>query len=536
MTLSERELARRTGDQIEIRPEPVRLHFCFDELPCADSHLLTVRFSCAAQVLTNSIERRAFAETFLGTRTTTTADDLIQYFAPAMRTALAQTTLARPAEQWLDAALADELIEALRQAASPREFDAGLKLLAPFELVAQSPSLERERLEQMERDASERRAEGQLAHLQRSAQLLREFQELRAAAPELSAGAALSRLSAADRGDIYQALLLATPSTSGARTLWAVAGQELLRIDLRQAPPAIERIPVGSAPFRSVTVEEVDGRAVLLLGSRSHVLLYDPEKSAHPTFDDPAIDSPLGFNRAILHGNRICATHGQAGVRAWDLDGQLRISIPAEQLPIPSYQSARSRAGSSSQTIASTARGGALAGAHNLIGIDSSRVLLSVGNRLVTVDADSGALTPLKLDLSAEVLAILRDGKRLIVVCDNGTIQALDERTLEPVGEQRRSNRLAAAALLPWMGENRLLLANEDGCIDCIGLEDSLVSEYRSGYRDIRTLCASTTTIAAIVADRTRLILWQTSAGTKPYAEIHASALARHRVADVAFG
>ncbi len=534
MSLSEREVGRRAGEKIEIRAEPVRLHFRFDELPCAAGHLLTIRFTCSAGP--GKLDRAAgVCRGFPGDAPSATADDLVEYFAPAMRTALAQATEARTADEWLDAKLRDELVEALRQASGPREFDAGLKLLAPFELVAESPSLERER---SNRQSARRPSGGRRdswRSVQRSAELLRQFQELREAAPELPAGAVLQRLSAADRGDIFEALMVARPEASGTTTLWAVAGQDLLQIDLRQAPPKIERTSVGTVPFRSVQLAELDGRPVLLLGSRSQVMLHELETAGQRTFEDPAIDSPLGFNRAILHGNRIWATHGQAGVRAWDLDGKLQISISAEQLPIPSYQGERSRAGSSSQTIASAARGGVLAGAHNLMAIDSSRLLLSVGNRLVAVDAESGALAPLKLELSAEVLAILRDRKRLVVVNDNGTIQVLDERTLEPMHEQRRSARLVAAALLPWMGENRLLLVNEDGCIDCIGFEDSLVSEYRSGYRDIRAICASATTIAAIVADRTRVILWHASAGNKPYAEVHASALARHRVADLAF-
>jgi hypothetical protein len=535
MPLSDREIARRTADAVEIRTEPLRLRFRLIDLPCADAHLIRILFNCTVQALDKPIERGAFAETFLSTRASVTADDLVEHFHPALKLAASRITPTASAEQWLNETTKDQLLQAIRQAADPLEFDSGLKLLPPFDVVVESDSLHRERMEQMQRKVAERRAAGQLEHVQRSADLLKQFQTLQASAPQLSAGAILERLSASDRGDMLEALLAAAPGQKSA-TLWAVAGQDLLRIDLTKNPVKADRIPLGTAPFRSVQADQLDGKNILLLGSRSHVMLYETDNPTHRTFEDPTINSPLGFNRALVHNARIWATHGEAGVRAWDADGKLKISIATASLPAPTFQRPSSRMSSSPQTIASIGGQGApTTGPRNLAVVDDSRLLFSIGNRIATIDSRAGDIAPLPLDVPADVLAILPDRDRILIVYENGTLSALDRQSLDLLSQQHRPARLNAADLLPWMGETRVLLAHEDGSIDCIGLEDSITTEYRSPYRDIRALAATSTTIAAITADRSRIALWHSWDGTKPYAEIHASALTRHRAADLCF-
>ena len=534
MNLSDRELAKRIGDSVEIRPEPLRLRFRLSDLACADSHLLRILFSCSIQALDNPIERQALVETFLSTRSSVTADDLVEHFHPTLRLAASRITPQKTAAQWIDDSTHADLLDALRKAADPLEFDAGLKLLPPLEIVLESDTLQRERIEQMQRKVAERRAAGQIEHVQRASELLKQFQQLRQSAPDLSVGAILERLSPGDRGEMYEALLVGASDTA---MLWAVAANDLVRIDPRTTPPKAERIPLDHGPFRSVQADMLNGRPILLLGSRHQIILFDPADRSTQVLLDPTTGAQLGFNRVLVHQNRIWATHGELGLRAWDPNGAFHAGVAIPDLPRPTFEKPSSRAFGSIQTIASAARPSQMAGPRNLTVLDSARLIFSIGNRLATIDAATLAIIPFAgPDPEADILAILPDSDRLLIVYDNGTVHVRDRSTLELLEDHPRNTQLCSAALLPWMGENRLLLAHDDGSIDCIGLHDSITTEYRSSYRDIREVTASATTVAAITADRSRLVLWHAWDGRKPYAEVHISALTRHRVADVCFG
>jgi len=176
------------------------------------------------------------------------------------------------------------------------------------------------------------------------------------------------------------------------------------------------------------------------------------------------------------------------------------------------------------------------AGPRNIVALDPSTLIFSVGNRLCTIAADANGVTPLEGQVQADVMGIFVEAERVIVVYDNGTIHLRDRATLELITEQPRAGTVCSAGLLPWMGETRLLLAREDGCVACLGMDDSVVSEYRSAYRDMKDLAAGGSFVAAISGDRSRVVLWRAWDGRRPFAEVHVSALTRRRVSDVVFG
>jgi hypothetical protein len=101
---------------------------------------------------------------------------------------------------------------------------------------------------------------------------------------------------------------------------------------------------------------------------------------------------------------------------------------------------------------------------------------------------------------------------------------------------QHRGGRLRAAGGLPWLGGTRLLLAGEEGPVECVGPDDPLITQYRSPHRGLRVLTGSSDLVAAVSADRMRLVLWHTWDGGKPAAEVYLTALTKHRIADVEFG
>jgi hypothetical protein len=74
-----------------------------------------------------------------------------------------------------------------------------------------------------------------------------------------------------------------------------------------------------------------------------------------------------------------------------------------------------------------------------------------------------------------------------------------------------------------------------EGPILCVGADDSLVTQYVGPHRGLRAVAAAADVVAAVNADRTRLVLWRSWDGRQPAAEVHIAAVARHRAADICF-
>jgi hypothetical protein len=60
------------------------------------------------------------------------------------------------------------------------------------------------------------------------------------------------------------------------------------------------------------------------------------------------------------------------------------------------------------------------------------------------------------------------------------------------------------------------------------------VTQYASTYRGLKTLVAAPDLIAAVTADRQRVLWWETWAPARPAGDIYITAVAKHRVGDVA--
>jgi hypothetical protein len=173
-------------------------------------------------------------------------------------------------------------------------------------------------------------------------------------------------------------------------------------------------------------------------------------------------------------------------------------------------------------------------GPRHLQVLDDSRFVFSLGSELRVWEGSDLISVPGGAD--AEIVAIIPEARRLHVVHEDGTVCVRDRRTLEVTCRERRTGRVRAASALPWLGEARLLLAGDDGPVQCVGFDDQLVTQYATVHRGLRLLAGSAAQVAAVSPDRQRLILWNSWDGRKPAAEIPVAAAARHRIADVAFG
>src|SRR2546426_1049075 len=124
---------------------------------------------------------------------------------------------------------------------------------------------------------------------------------------------------------------------------------------------------------------------------------------------------------------------------------------------------------------------GGSGGPRNLTLLDDSTLIFSIASALFAWDGKEAV--PIPADSRADIVAILPDGDRLLCVADDGTIGVMDRQTRQWIDRRRQSGRVRAAGALPWLGATRLLLAGDEGPIQCVGLDDPLVSHYSSPYR-----------------------------------------------------
>jgi hypothetical protein len=507
MALREGELARRESGAVECRGEAVRLHWTFDELPTSDSHTLDVKFSCSIRIADNPTDRRMFVEVFLNAADVVTFQTIADHFSASLRAEATRLAAAHSADGAVSGMLNDEYIASLSRAAKPVAFASGLEVLPPFQLGLSSRSLQRSRLHDVAEARAKEQSTRQLQHMQHAGDVLRQFQALRQSAPDLPAGRLLQQLDPAERGSTLRTLLLASASEKSLATLYAVAGPYLIRIDPRQAPPrpVLIELPRELGPLRSVQPATLDGASVLLIGARGGVMLVAAQDPTNVrSYALPELQSPLGFNSVAVAGRSIWASHSEAGIVRWSLDDPA--AAPAAET---------------------------LAAARQVRALDESRVIYAAGNA-VSVHDGTHAL-PLPAASPAEVIAILPVQRSVIVVHADGVIATIDPAAMTVQDVRRRNTPLDAAGLLPWLGDVRLLLATESGPIDCIGLDDPLVTQYLSPYRGIKMVEACTDLIAAVTPDRQRIVVWHTWDEQRPLGDIHVTSAARHRIGDISF-
>lgn len=497
---------------LHLRGDPVRLQWSFDELVSGDGHALSVTFQCSVQALDAPAEKKILGEVFLARSVLVRPEDVVQHFAPTLQSGAAAAVAKCNASEIAGVSSPPPLLEALKKAATKAAFNCGMEVKAPFSVEVASKTLDQARVEELHRSIAERRAAGQVEHFQRAADLLKQFNAIRASAPDLSAADVLRQLNVADQGQLLQTLLLASGKEKPTDAVWAVAGPSLLRIDPRTTPCPCDNVavPTDLGPLRSV---QTAGQS-LLVGARAGVIQMDRgDASKMVCYAEPSITSQTGFNRVILTADqkRIWASHAEAGLVSWTVGHPHgpTMALKPDEL------------------------GGSAP--RNLQLLDGNRLIFSSGNKLVLINAAaeaSGAVLGSAL-ASREIVAVLPHQQRIFVVLSDGTIEFRDAQSLQLNRQEKRCGAASSAALLPWMGSVRILIATLDGPICCMGPDDELVTQYLSRYRGFKAIGAAADVIAALTDDRQRVVLWNTWNAREPLCDTYVTALAKHRCADV---
>jgi hypothetical protein len=514
MALAEHELARTGQTGVELRNQPARVRWSFEELTTRDGHRLRCELTCSVQALDSPTERRMLSETFLSDGQPLTTHRVAEHFAPAFRAAIEPIVSRRDAEECLQSPARDEMLQAVRQAGARVAFSCGLELLAPFELHTESPTLRQQRLEQALRTQAQQRQRDQLAHAEWAAQLLKQFEPMRHALPP---GKILQQFSPADQGQVFEVLTQAGAAEAHRPPLWLVSGNLLVRVDPRaeRETPQMHELPAEAGPLRSVQPAKTGDRR-LLIGAMSGVIVVDPvSPGTAVVYRDEEIASQRGFTRAVIWREMLWACHSDRGIVAWKLDEP---DAPAVALRPPQL------AGDGEASLEP----------RHLLPVDDARLLFSAGGRLVVLTADQ-QLQPLHLEPRSEIVELLDAGHHLIAVHAGGEICRRSRLSLEMTDELMRGEALQCAAAMPWLGDMRLLLGATHGGIRCVSMEDPLVTEYTGWRGAARALSASADLVAALSPDRQRIVLWETWQNRQPRREIHLAGLTRHRIADLQF-
>jgi hypothetical protein len=509
--LRDSEFARRTETGIQIRPGAVRLRWELTDLATADGHLARGTFAGSARALPEANQLKMLDEALLGSNSVVGLADVVAYFAEAISAA------ARKHARGVDSQmlLADEgkqtLTIVLMAAADAVAFGCGIEILQPAQVELDCPTLQKQRFEEMDRQAAQRRSTDQIDQLRRSAELFKQFEAVRSSAPELSPGQVLSRIGTTDQADVFRAMVLASAQKNARSRLWAVAGNSLIRIDGEESPKVeLLAVPANLGPLRSV---RGDGATGLLLGCQAGVMRVNIDSPTEVVeYRDPEVSSRLGFNAAVMIGDRIWAAHGEAGLVCWMLD--------QPDKPIVTLRPGTSKIHAFAP--------------RNLARFDTDRVIFSSVGQLAVATKD-GEIILIGPPAEADIIGIHVQPRRILTAHGDGQICSWSGQDFKLDCRQRRSGRIAAAAVLPWMGDARLLLATEDGPIVCVGPDDELLTQFTSAYRGLRIAAAAAEAIAAVTADRQRLVLWHPWDGRNPFSDLFIYGLARHRIADIAF-
>lgn len=504
------ELARRLADgSILLRSTPVTIRVALDPADTADGHAVLAEATLTVAVSPTPADRQLLAEELLSAgRDRLGIDDLVRAVTPVLAEAFAHEVAARTADAVLAPGARTDLARALAAAVDRWAFRVGLVVLPPATVAVSSPSVEAQR-------EHERRAR----EVERLAELTARFARIRGEHPDVPPAALLQQVAPDDRGAILQAALRAGTTHPAAGVL-AVSGEAVVELLAHPDPagsdpdalrPALRIHPTAGAalgPLRSVARAD-DG--LLAVGARDGVMLLDPaaddDGTSARTFPTAAAGAGgRGFSRVIVEpsAGRVLACHGELGVIAWSLATRHELHRwPAEGEVLDLIR---------------------LRDGHVVVGERRAARLLvaEAQHKLTSFDADLVALATDEDAPAVACHAILADGS--IVTFGPAT----------PTRVVRRPAPGVVTAAAGWRSPIgfRLLRSTGAAALEAIGLDDPVTLHYAAGaHAGCRMVGGAGATLAAVSADRQRVIVWNAWQTARAAGEANLTAATGHRIA-----
>ena len=168
MALLHNELARWRNGQLELRPQPLRVKWTFDDVVTGDGHALRLTFSCSVAALPDPTEQKMLREVLLEWRSSVTDETIVAHFTPALRAAADRIAESRTVAVMLGDEGKLALADALKTAGNAVAFACGVEIVPPLLVEAHSPTLQQQRLHAVQRSLAEQQAAGHMEHLQRA--------------------------------------------------------------------------------------------------------------------------------------------------------------------------------------------------------------------------------------------------------------------------------------------------------------------------------------------------------------------------------
>jgi hypothetical protein len=495
----ERAIAKRDGDSAKPAGAAAVL-VSFEGGASRDGYETRVEVELPVRLHDSPVDRRAFAEKFLRFSPVGTAAQVADYLRSQLDRRAAAVVAEHSVSELMDGAAIAEVAAELKSAAIKPLFAAGLELDGEPTVRLTSVDWQRRRAEEAAESARQ-------AAAAREGELLRRFEDIRRQNPDVPAGALLMGLPKGERLDALRALLKAAGARQRSR-IFAVAGDILCEID----DAADEVLPLqlagGLGPLRSVCAVMRKGRPHLLVGARDGVYLLDPEvPETAESFDADVEGSPFGFsNLAYDDGSGIIyATHADIGLVSWQID-----------------------LGTRSVRSASDFKGDA----PRQIDVQDGQVHVAAGCRLWRIGHDGG---PQPVDgVGEEPVALMVGTEReLLLVRPSGELSALGRNDMRMSPLSGRGDVVTVGTALPWLGESRLVLGDSfSTSLSQLGPHDDVRMSYASASGPFKSLAAAADVVAAVSADRYRLVCWRPWE-EQSFADIYAMSRTRSRLADV---
>lgn len=497
-------------------------------LNSSDGDEVRVRVGCEVRIVASEADRRVFRQAVMAGRRSVRTSDVEAVWGAKVREAASGEAMA--SEQWVRGA--GDLTARVRKRLEALAYTSGMELFGEVTLAVACPAWELRQAEVRrlkERDEAEAR---RLASARRAAELLAEARAGGVAASELLARAG------ADEG---QSLLLAALGRDSAAraTVWCVAGGALVSLTCGDGrwEPAVRELPGDLGPLRSVFVTG----SGLLVGARDGVWLVTPDAAI--AYREAAMAGvEHGFSAVCLAGEHLWGAHRQRGLVAWHLHRPEVTAVCVRPpvlkgpppLPLtPPAPPAVSVGVSMVRTQAGPVGAPALPGTWSaLMPLPDGRVL-AAGADLAAVSPD-GAMTAVAR-LASRCVLLADVGGRAAAVCEDGSAGLFEIGALAQAGELRVGETVASAAVLAWSGGARLVCATPAAVL-AVGADDPVTVRYASAHRGLREVGAGCGVVAAVSADRMRVVIWDAWEPRRPAAEVHVGGLVRGRVADVAVG